>query len=601
MEANTLVGQILDNQYKIEALLGQGGMGAVYKARHVKLGDLVAIKVMPPHISSNPEHQKRFLREGQAARRFKHPNAITVFDLRETSDGMIYMVLEYIEGHNLREEINKKGIFTPKEALELIEPVANALNEAHAMGVVHRDIKPENIMVSRSNGKLMLKLLDLGIAKIIDEKTALTVEGQVLGTPYYMSPEQWGILSSTETQSGKSITIDGRADIYSLGVIVYEMVTGQRPFTGSTMQELAVKHITATPLVAKEINPNIPEAFSQAIARSIAKERENRPATCKEFIEKLEANLESKKSDTLPISEITDVLVNKDNFSTKPMGGSNDLPTRQEQLDNAKLLTTKKMDEPPLADTKPMSVSIDRSDKTVNTTVIEDKKGKTSYLVISLAIITTMVLLAVVFYNKQQQNNSTTNQTPSPTIEKPTPIAKVEEAEIMRYFVEVVTKDGKTLRKTKDIELSEGEQIQFHFQSKKPGYLYILMPGTDNKLTTILTTKPIAATGVTTNLLKENTEYIFPNGDQLLTLGKPASENKINILFSPNPIKSLAFLDKQAGYSLSTDEQKEFLSLLDRAIKPTMAETTGSESYRIINSKVNDDNHLAFDIDIKVN
>lgn len=590
MEATSLVGQVLDNQYQIEKLLGQGGMGAVYKARHVKLGDLVAIKVMPPHISSNPEHQKRFLREGQAARRFKHPNAITVFDLRETNDGMIYMVLEYIEGHNLRDEINKKGLFTPKEALELIEPVANALNEAHAMGVVHRDIKPENIMVSRSNGKIIVKLLDLGIAKIIDEKTALTVEGQVLGTPYYMSPEQWGILSPTETQSGKPITIDGRADIYSLGVIVYEMVTGQRPFTGATMQELAVKHITAIPLIAKDINPNVPEAFSRAIAQSIAKERENRPTSCQKFIEQLKSGLDSKSSDTLPISEITDVLINKDNFSTKSMGEAQ-IPS----------LTTKKMEEVPIADTKPMPVPKSNSSKqATDTLLIESKQGNSKYVVAGIVIIIVLSLLGLGIYNWQQNNNSTTTATPS--TERPTPVAKgIEEAEIMRYWVEVVTKDGKALRKTKDIELSKGEQIQFHFTSKQPGYLYILMPGQDNKLTTILTTKPIAATGVTTNLLKENTEYIFPNGDQLLTLGKPASENKISVIFSPNPIKSTTFLDKQAGYSLSQDEQKDFLELFGKAIRPNMTETNGKESYAVVNvnSKVNEEKYLAFDIDIK--
>lgn len=313
MEATTLVGKILDNQYQIEALLGQGGMGAVYKARHVKLGDLVAIKVMPPHISSNPEYQKRFLREGQAARKFKHPNAITVHDLRETSDGMIYMVLEYIEGHNLREEIKRKGRFAAQEALELIEPVASALNEAHAVGVVHRDIKPENIMVSQASGKTIVKLLDLGIAKVIDEKTALTVEGQILGTPYYMSPEQWGIVSPTAIKSptaqpNQPIAIDGRADIYSLGVIIYERVTGQRPFTGATMQELAVQHITATPVVARQLNADVPEAFSQAIAQAIAKDRDHRPPTCQKLIEQLEAGLVSKGSNTIPISEMTDAL-----------------------------------------------------------------------------------------------------------------------------------------------------------------------------------------------------------------------------------------------------------------------------------------------------
>src|SRR5947209_12563809 len=138
-DSSSLVGKVLDGQYQIEALLGKGGMGAVYRARHILLGDCVAIKILPPEMRSNSEWVRRFRREGQAARRFRHPNAVTVYDLRTAADGTIYMVMEYVEGHTLDAEIKKRGRFTAPEALETLEPILSVLDTAHAMGVVHRD------------------------------------------------------------------------------------------------------------------------------------------------------------------------------------------------------------------------------------------------------------------------------------------------------------------------------------------------------------------------------------------------------------------------------------------------------------------------------
>src|SRR6266702_4353806 len=148
-DPSSIVDTVLDGQYHIEALLGKGGMGAVFCARHILLGDRVAIKVLPPEMRNNAEWLRRFRREGQAARRFRHPNAVTVYDLRTSSDGMIYMVMEYVEGHTLDAEVRKRGRLTHKEAFELLEPIMSVLNTAHAMGVVHRDLKPENIMIGK--------------------------------------------------------------------------------------------------------------------------------------------------------------------------------------------------------------------------------------------------------------------------------------------------------------------------------------------------------------------------------------------------------------------------------------------------------------------
>src|SRR6476660_432018 len=278
-DPSSLVDTVLDGQYQMESLLGKGGMGAVYRARHILLGDRVAIKVLPPEMRGNTEWLRRFQREGQAARRFRHPNAVTVYDLRTSADGTIYLVMEYVEGNTLDVELKKRGKFAPSEAVTVLTPVMSVLNAAHAMGVVHRDLKPENIMIGKpsTGGEPVVKLLDLGIAKLREVagseptgSTNLTVAGQMLGTPYYMSPEQWGDLPD----DGNS-EIDGRADIYSLGVVIYELIAGKRPFNGLTLPELRRQHTSFTPPGLHKAAPEVPESFSRVIARSMAKDRDD--------------------------------------------------------------------------------------------------------------------------------------------------------------------------------------------------------------------------------------------------------------------------------------------------------------------------------------
>src|SRR4026207_1911214 len=291
-DQQALVDTVLDGQYHIEAMLGKGGMGAVYRARHILLGDRVAIKILPPEVRTNAEWLRRFQREGQAARRFRHPNAVTVYDLRTAADGMGYMVMEYVEGHTLGEEIKSRGRLAPVEVVEVLEPIMSVLNTAHAMGVVHRDLKPDNIMIGKSNnGERVVKLLALGIAKMREiagggggGNAALTTAGQVLGTPHYMSPEQWGELP----RDGDS-EIDGRADIYSLGIVCYEMIVGKRPSSGHTLFELRREHISVVPPPVYETVPGVPKAFGDAIAQATAKDRGDRFATASDFAVHLRA------------------------------------------------------------------------------------------------------------------------------------------------------------------------------------------------------------------------------------------------------------------------------------------------------------------------
>ncbi len=289
-----IVGQVIEGKYKVESFIAQGGMGAVYRARHILLGDQVVIKTLRSEMRGNSEWLKRFQREGKAARAFRHPNSVTVYDLSSGADGMIYMVMEYVEGHTLDVELKRRGRFTPAEALEILEPVADVLDSAHARGVVHRDLKPENIMLGRDDrGGTVVKLLDLGIAKMVGagdvhaaSATSLTVAGQILGTPYYMSPEQWG-----EMPRDGNPEVDGRTDIYSLGVIFFELVAGRKPHGGRTLSELRHKHVAAPRPSLSDVVPGVPAAYSHAVARAMEKDRADRPQTAGEFVNELRASL----------------------------------------------------------------------------------------------------------------------------------------------------------------------------------------------------------------------------------------------------------------------------------------------------------------------
>src|SRR5438876_4171502 len=309
-DPSSLIGTVLDGQYQIEGVLGKGGMGAVYRARHILLGDRVAIKVLPPEMRGNTEWLRRFQREGQAARRFRHPNAVTVYDLRTSGDGTIYLVMECVEGNTLDAELRKHGKVSPADAVAVLDPIMSVLNAAHSMGVVHRDLKPENIMIGKAStdGERVVKLLDLGIAKLKEvagsEKTGntnLTIAGQMLGTPYYMSPEQWG-----ELPRDGSSEIDGRADIYSLGLVFYELIAGKKPFGGLTLSELRREHVSVKPAPLSEVVANVPPAFSDAIARSIAKDRSQRQETAGELANELKAALAAEGvSPAMPLPSVS--------------------------------------------------------------------------------------------------------------------------------------------------------------------------------------------------------------------------------------------------------------------------------------------------------
>jgi len=278
-----LIGHTLDEKYRLESRLGIGGMGTVYRARHLLIDRPVAVKVLNPRFVEDEAARTRFRREAKAAGRLQHTNAVTVTDFGQSQDGYVYLVMELLEGRTLREVLAKEAPLDTARAVSLMLQVSAAVAAAHEAGIIHRDLKPANIfIVQHSDVPAVVKVLDFGIAKLAadsldeeDHKT-LTQVGAMIGTPRYMSPEQCD-----------GVDLTPAADVYSLGVILYEMLTGVVPFSGTSPLSIAIKHTSETPRSPREFVSTIPSALEQVVLRTLEKKPEDRPANAAEFRKEL--------------------------------------------------------------------------------------------------------------------------------------------------------------------------------------------------------------------------------------------------------------------------------------------------------------------------
>jgi eukaryotic-like serine/threonine-protein kinase len=274
----SLIGQTIDGKYRLDAEIGAGGMATIYRATRLQIGDSVAIKVMHTELLRDPQFEERFRREAQAAARLKHPNVVAIYDFGVGTDAIVYLVMELVEGPNLRTIIKETGPMAPALAAEIVRQVCAALNEAHRQNVVHRDIKPANIAVETTPDGPRVKVLDFGIASLRNAGTfgTLTMTGAVLGTPAYMSPEQC---------LGEEL--DGRSDIYSLGVVLFEMLCGVVPFNSPTATAVAMQHVQQAPPPLRVLNVSISPAVEAVVLKALAKRREDRYQTARELGEAL--------------------------------------------------------------------------------------------------------------------------------------------------------------------------------------------------------------------------------------------------------------------------------------------------------------------------
>ena len=282
---NKLIGQVVGGRFRVTGVLGEGGMGVVYVGEQ-QMGSTirkVAIKTLHPHLSQDPAVLARFHRECGTVAQLEHPNTIKVYDFGAMPDGTLYIAMEFVAGKALNKVI-EAGPLPPDRAVNIMRQVCGALEEAHKLGIIHRDLKPENIVLTDRAGESdFVKVLDFGIAARTESADAqkeqkLTQQGMVLGTPPYMSPEQF---------TGKPL--DARSDLYSLGVMVYEMLAGRLPFEADTPWQWATQHMTAQPTPFEIAAPKalVPEPMRHAIMRSLAKDRDARQASAREFFAEL--------------------------------------------------------------------------------------------------------------------------------------------------------------------------------------------------------------------------------------------------------------------------------------------------------------------------
>ncbi len=263
-----LVGRTIVEKYQVKALIGIGGMGVVYNAQHLSLGRRVAVKILQPNIALKNAHTlELFEKEAQLAARLLHENIVSIMDAGRTPDDIAYMVMEWLEGRTLEEELRASGPLGVDRIAKILRQIVAALKEAHAQHIIHRDLKPANVMlIRRSADQDIVKVLDFGIAKLVNDTMGASVS-QIMGTPHYASPEQLQV-------GGR---IDGRSDVYSLGVMLYEMLTGKLPFNASSFQDLVRLQLTAPPPPIRHLRPELPVATEQLIDRLLSKAPEQRP------------------------------------------------------------------------------------------------------------------------------------------------------------------------------------------------------------------------------------------------------------------------------------------------------------------------------------
>ncbi len=284
-----LVGQTL-GAYRIESRLGVGGMGEVYRAVHERLNRPAAIKVLHANEAADPTFQARFLREARAAAALSHPNIVEVFDFGDQGD-ISFLVMELVPDGSLRTLLRQRSTgqgWSLGLGVDLVRQAAEGLAYAHAHGMVHRDIKPDNLLLQRLENlgtgataeRYQLKISDFGLARLVEDGGELTVTGMVMGTPTYMSPEQC-----------QGEVLDGRSDLYSLGVVLYEVATGSPPFRVKSLSEAVFKHISAPPIPPQQVRPDLPAALNDVIMRCLEKRPEDRFATGTELAEALDGAL----------------------------------------------------------------------------------------------------------------------------------------------------------------------------------------------------------------------------------------------------------------------------------------------------------------------
>ncbi len=303
--------------YRVERLLGEGGMGAVYELLHPGIGKRLALKLLHPEYAARPQIVQRFFDEARSVNMIGHPNIVDIMDFAELSDGRRYILMEYLEGESLSDTIERVGPMPSDTVAEVGVAICSALEAAHAAGIVHRDLKPENVhLVPRPDNPHYVKVLDFGIAKLSADlhlmPGAATRSGVVMGTPSYMSPEQ---------AMGRTKEIDHRTDVYALGIILYEMLVGEVPFAAESFGDLMLKHLQEPPQSIRQFRPDAPPSWNEVIQVALAKQREDRFQTMGAMAQAIRDAAEG-RSITVPTAGHADPTMSMDTAAARAAAAS---------------------------------------------------------------------------------------------------------------------------------------------------------------------------------------------------------------------------------------------------------------------------------------
>ncbi|MDX6221409.1 MAG: eukaryotic-like serine/threonine-protein kinase [Frankiales bacterium] len=291
--ADTLVGRVLDGRYRIQERIARGGMATVYRAVDLRLDRPVAVKVMHSSLAEDPDFVSRFTREAKSAARLSHPNVVAVFD-QGSDSGVVFLVMEYVQGVTLRDVVKEHGRLSPRQALDILAPVLSALGAAHAAGIVHRDIKPENVLIA-SDGRI--KVADFGLARAIADSNLTATSGLLIGTAAYLAPEQ--------IEHG---TADPRTDLYAAGIVLYELLTGKPPYEGPTPMAVVFKHVHERVPAPSLVRPEVPRQIDVLVLDATQRDPADRPPTAAELLEQLQAAARTLPPEPLDLTQPTQVL-----------------------------------------------------------------------------------------------------------------------------------------------------------------------------------------------------------------------------------------------------------------------------------------------------
>jgi eukaryotic-like serine/threonine-protein kinase len=419
-----LIGKTFNDKYRIEERLGVGGMGTVYRARHVLIDRLVAIKVLNQRLVEDDAARVRFQREAKAAGRLQHLNAVAVTDFGQTPEGYVYIVMELLEGRTLREILAKEAPLETARSVSIMLQTAAAVGAAHEAGVIHRDLKPANIFVTqRSDVPAVVKVLDFGIAKLAaetlddDDPEHLTQVGVMIGTPRYMSPEQCNGLELTPA-----------ADVYSLGVILFEMLTGSVPFGGSSPLAIALKHATQPPCPPREILASIPEDLERLVLRALEKRAQDRPANAFEFRAELLAIAEQLGLEHATITDVPDLESLRDVGVQSPSGrliiDINKLRENRAQNSSANEVTVLTVADSGMVENKPAPAQRTERKSFPRVDVSLRRNSRSGALLLAAVVVAALLLGSFIVWRMRAVNQvvlpTNINAAPTPT-STPTP------------------------------------------------------------------------------------------------------------------------------------------------------------------------------------